>query len=227
MKKKDEIKEKLKTLLSISSVRTGLKLNSDTVERAYEAYIFGLCLQAVKNAGGLVILRGIISGDNPVPIIFRGAPGNMSSKAQDFCYAYCELKKKKIEIHMDVQYEGTSGASHEIDVSIFEHDSAEKVRISKRLPKTSKLVMIFECKFYTSSIPSADLGRGFVGLVKDCSANRLNAFVSNNASDNLKKYFSNKNNIEPFNDLDPSNKESEERFVRNIEQSLRKWQYSK
>lgn len=227
MSKKSELKRKIKKLLSIHSVRTGLQLNSDTTERAYEAYVFGLCTKAVKNAGGTAVLKGIITGVNPVPVIFRGAPGNMSSKAQDFCYAYCELKNKQFEIHVDVQYEGTSGATHEIDVSIFEHERAEKVRNSGRLPKTAKLFMIFECKFYMSTIPSADLGRGFAGLVKDCSANRLNAFVSNKASDNLQKYFTNKGNIEPFIDLDPSNRNAEDRFVRTIEQALRKWQFSK
>jgi len=220
----DEMKREIATLLRIPEVRTGLQLNSNTIERAYEAYILALCKKAVIEAGGNATLRGINSGDNPNPIVFRGAPGDMSSRDQDFCYVYCELNEKEFEIHLDVQYEGSSGASHEIDVSIYNSASAETVRNTRRLPKTNNnLLMTFECKFYTRSIPSTGLARGFAGLVKDCSSNRLNAFVSNNASQNLKKYFSNKNNLEPFVDLDPVNQSSEDRFVRTIEQALRKW----
>lgn len=220
----DEIKGEIATLLRIPEVGTGLRLNSDTIGRAYEAYILVLCKKAVIEAGGNATLRGINSGDNPNPIVFRGAPGDMSSTDQNFCYVYCELNGREFEIHLDVQYEGSSGATHEIDVSIYNSASADTVRSTRRLPKTNNnLLMTFECKFYTRSIPSTGLARGFAGLVKDCSSNRLNAFVSNNASKNLKKYFSNKNNLEPFVDLDPVNKSSEDRFIRIIEQALRKW----
>lgn len=219
----DELKREIATMLNIPNVRTSLQLNSNTIERAYEAYILGLCKKAVIEADGSAVLRGILSGDNPDPVTFRGAPGDMSSTHQNFCYVYCELNGKEFEIHLDVQYEGSSGASHEIDVSIYSSNNADAVRNSRRLPKTNGLIMIFECKFYTLSIPSTGLARGFAGLVKDCSSNRLNAFVSNNASLNLKKYFSNKNNLEPFVDLDPSNKASEDRFMRTVEQALRKW----
>jgi len=221
---KGEIKREITSLLQNSKVKTGLRLNSDTIERAYEAYILALCKKAVIEADGTAILRGIVSGDNPNPIVFRGAPGDMSSRDQNFCYVYCKLNEKEFEIHLDVQYQGSSGASHEIDVSIYSAQSANTVRSTRRLPKTNNnLLMTFECKFYTRSTPSTGLARGFAGLVKDCSANRLNAFVSNNASLNLKKYFSNKHNLEPFVDLDPANKASEDRFVRTIEQALRKW----
>lgn len=221
---KDEIKREITSILQHPKVKVGLQLNSNTIERAYEAYILALCKKAVVEAGGSAILRGINSGDNPDPIVFRGAPGDMSSRDQNFCYVYCQLNGKEFEIHLDVQYQGSSGASHEIDVSIYNSQSANTVRSSRRLPKTNNnLLMTFECKFYTRSIPSTGLARGFAGLVKDCSTNRLNAFVSNNASKNLKRYFSNKNNLEPFVDLDPANKASEDRFVRTIEQALRKW----
>uniref|UniRef100_UPI003FEE469D hypothetical protein n=1 Tax=Parasutterella excrementihominis TaxID=487175 RepID=UPI003FEE469D len=94
----------------------------------------------------------------------------------------------EFEIHVDVQYEGSSGASHEIDVSIYDHVSAEAVRSNGGLPRSSKLIMAIECKFYMPSVPNAALGRGFVGLVRDYPGTRLNAFVSNKASKNLNKF---------------------------------------
>lgn len=150
----------------------------------------------------------------------------MSSNTQDFCYVSCSLNGKKFEIHLDVEYEGNSGATHEIDVSFYDTDSADKVRSvrsTRRLPKANaKLIMSFECKFYTKSIQSVGLARGFIGLLSDCTKNRLNAFVSNNASDNLKKYLSNKK-PKPFLDLTPLSSDSEDRFIRVIEQELRTW----
>lgn len=223
MATKADIETKIDRLLTLGKKVLTLKLNSDTIERAYEVYIFSLCKKAVEMAGGTVWLKGMKSVGPKKTVIFRGAPGNMASDAQDFCYAECELNGKEFEIHVDVQYEGTSGATHEIDVSIYDHGTAAKVRTCGKIPKTNKLLLIFECKFYTRSMPSTGLARGFAGLVKDCPSNKLSAFVANNGSVNLKKYFSNKGNLEPFVDLDPSNKAAEDRFLRSIEQTLRKW----
>lgn len=219
----DDLKRKIDKLLKMSSRAMCLQLNSNTLERAYEAYVFSLCKTAVQRAGGVVTLCGINSGANPPTLVFRGSPGYMYSKSQDYCYAYCELNGKEFEIHLDVQYEGCSGAVHEIDVSVYDHAAADKIRETGSIPKSDKVIMIFECKFYDKSIVSTDEARGFAGLVQDCRGNKVNAFVANNGSDNLKKYFSNKNNIEPFTDLDAANKGAEDRFIRVIEQSLRKW----
>lgn len=223
MATKADLKLAIDRLLSISSVGALLNLNSDTPERAFEGYVFALCGKAVERAGGQAVLTGRLTGAHPATIILRGAPGHMSSDAQDFCYLNCELNNKKFEIHLDVEYEGSSKAIHEIDISFYDKASADNVRSKGTLPKTSgKLIMIFECKFYTHSIPSTSLARGFIGLLQDCNSSKLNAFVSNNASENLKKYMTNKP-AEPFVDLSPLRPNSEERFIYFVEQKLRKW----
>lgn len=219
----NDLKRKIDDLLQLSLNAMQIQLNSNTLERAYEAYVFSLCKVAVEKAGGTVKLRGATGSASPKTIVFRGAPGQMYSTAQDFCYAYCRLNGKEFEIHLDVQYEGCSGAVHEIDVSVYDHAAAEKIRQKKEVPKSDKLIMIFECKFYDGSEVSTNMARGFAGLVQDCKGNKVNAFVANKGSVNLKKYFSNKSNIEPFTDLDAVNGDVEERFVRVMEHSLRKW----
>lgn len=219
-----ELRDEIDRLFDISPVRSILVMNSNTRERAYEAYIAGLCSEAVRRAGGRATIRGINTGHNPSLIILRGALGHMASDVQDFCYIECDLNGKEFEIHLDVEFEGNSKATHEIDVSFYDKSSADRVRNTRGLPKTNiKLLMAFECKFYTSSLPSTNLGRSFFGLISDCSSSiKLCGFVSNSASDNLKKYFSNKK-IEPFTDVTPLNHDSEERFIRFVEQRLRKW----
>ena len=108
-----DLRNAVTTLLSLPAIPAVLQLNSATRERAFEAYVFSLFVKAIRQIGGTVIIRGIQSGDNPATVVFRGSPGRLGSQAQDFAYAYCVLGQKKFEIHLDVQYQGSSGAIHE------------------------------------------------------------------------------------------------------------------
>jgi hypothetical protein len=147
------------TLLNLPATKQLLQLNSNTCERAYEAYVLSLCMEAVQRAGGTANLRGILSGQNPNPIVFRGAPGSMASTNQDFAYVSCTLRGKRFEIHVDVEYQGTSGASHEIDVSVCDEAHCNAVRQINGTPKAdgSRLLMAFECKFY-ENVPGVRAG---------------------------------------------------------------------
>lgn len=223
MAAKAELKKKIDDLLALSGAHSALQLNADTMARAYEAYVWALCKRAVETFGGQAVLTGINSGPDPRPIVLRGAPGSMSSADQDYCYIDCTLGEKTFEIHLDVQYEGTSKAPHEIDISFCERDSADAVRATGRLPKSAKLIMAVECKFYTAAPPGIAQGREFVGLLSDFPNTRMNAFVSNRAAQNLGKYFANKSRIDPFTNLVPGDPVAENAFVYNIGQALRKW----
>jgi hypothetical protein len=218
-----ELTQAIDDILGLALAGRLLQLNANVIERAYEAYVFALCTQAVRNAGGTVVLTGIRTGPTPNPVIFRGAPGSMSSRDQDFCYVDCALGRKRFEIHIDVVYQGQSGANHEIDVSLCESDHPQDVRQTRRNPRANKnLIAAIECKFYEST-PGVALARTFVGLVKDCSPNRLNAFVSNQASPGINRFLSTTWAPKPFTDLTPLAPESEQRFISNLEQVLRQW----
>src|SRR3982750_2093187 len=116
-------------LLGLSVAQKLLQLNSNTCERAYEAYVLALCAEAVRRIpGGTAELVGIVSGTAPSIIVFRGGPGSLASRNQDFCYVACTLNNKKFEIHVDVEYEGQSGAMHEIDVYVVDAAHADAVR---------------------------------------------------------------------------------------------------
>ena len=219
----NDLRNAIDHLLQLRASRKLLQLNSNTEERAYEAYILALCCDAVRNQGGRVEIRGINSRTRPSTVIFRGGPGSMSSRHQDFCFAECTLRNKSFEIHVDIEYVGQSGATHEIDVSIYDAQAAENVRLTRRSPRTNKsLIGAIECKFYSSQ-PGVSLARTFVGLVTDCTSNKFKAFVSNRSSPGLERFLSKANSPEPFSDLSPLNRDSEERFVKCLEQVLRKW----
>jgi hypothetical protein len=127
----------IQDLLALPSAGQLLQLNSNTCERAYEAYIFSLCCEAARGAGGSVLLKGIRSGLPPNPVIFRGAPGSMASRNQDFVYASCALNQRRFEVHVDVEYEGSSGALHELDVSVCDEDHADVVRATNSTPRAA------------------------------------------------------------------------------------------
>ena len=222
-----DLRQAIDNLLSLTATSRLLQLNSNTCERAYEAYVLALCTEAVRRAGGTAVLTGINSGPNPTTVVFRGAPGDMASTSQDFCYVDCTLGRKRFEIHADIVYEGQSGANHEIDVSICEAGHAQDVRNSGRAPRTNKhLLVAIECKFYHST-PGVALARTFVGLVKDCSPNRLNAFVANQTATGLESFLSPAWAPKPFTDLTGLSPDSERRFVANVEQVLRQWAASR
>lgn len=209
-------------VLSNPAAQATLQLNSPTRERAFEAYIFSLLIRAVTQAGGNVVIRGIRSGANPNPVVLRGSPGQMSSRSQDFAYAECNLNGKQFEIHLGVQYIGTSNALHEVDVSIFDHDRAEQIRTQGILPRTGNLRASIECKFYDSKL-GVTLGRTFVGLLSDLGGLKVKSFASNGRSAGLADYFSKSDRPDPFFSLSPLHPDVSDRFVHSVEQDLRKW----
>ena len=217
-----DISDAVAQVLSHNAALTAIQLNSATRERAFEAYVFSLVVMAVRQAGGTVTIKGINSGNNPNPIVFRGSPGHMSSKSQDFAYAACELNSREFEVHVDVQYVGTSRAVHEVDVSIFDHDRAEVVRESNIIPSTRNLRAAFECKFYDSTLGVA-LGRTFVGLLSDLGGLTMKGFATNGRSFGLADYFSKSDRPQPFFALSPLRADVAQRFVSTLEQDLRKW----
>jgi hypothetical protein len=218
----NDFRNAIDRLLSQPGVISSLQFNSRRCDSAYEVYILSLCVEAVRRAGGNAVPTGINSGVNPSILVFRGGPGEMSSSTQDFCYIDCTLGDEKFEIHVDVQYEGTSGAMHEVDVSICAKSHCQDIRIKEISPKAKNLRMIFECKFYESSTPGVNLARTFVGLKVDVGSLELAGFISNTTTDGLKSYLSNRSRPRPFH-LKPSDHDDEELFIRNMEHDLKRW----
>lgn len=208
-------------LLGFTAARQAMQLNSTTREKAFEVYVLSLVAEAVRRAGGQFTTVGINSGNNPNPIVFRAAPGSIFSVTQNFAHIDCTLNGKRFELHTDVEFEGSSGATHEMDISAVEYFHADRSRQGNRNPRYP--IFIAECKFFSSSIPSIGLARALVGLLSDFYTKMGSAFVSNGATNNLKNFLSNKSRPDPFIDLTPLNRQTEERFIASIETKLRKW----
>jgi len=133
------------------------------------------------------------------------------------------LNDKEFEVHVDVEYLAGSQAVHEIDVSLFDHASAERVRTPpSSMPGTRPLRGAIECKFYDSSLGTA-LGRTFVGLVADCGSLVVKAFVTNGTSTGIANYLRAGSRPTPFFNISPLVPTAADRFVGNVDQLLRQW----
>jgi hypothetical protein len=213
----------INTALQLPSSGQLLRLNNQTRERAFEAYVLGLLVRAVRQAGGTPTTWGITSGQSPNIFVCRGAPGRLGSTSSDYGYVRCDLENEHFEIHLDVQYEGKSSAIHEIDVSIYESAAAERARQSQNFfPKVNKLIGAIECKFYDSRLGTS-LGRTFVGLVADCGTLRLKCFITNGSSPSLAKYFQPSPRPGVHLRVSPLRLSDETRLVHYFEAELRRW----
>ncbi len=189
-------------------------------EKAYEAYVFSLCLRAVRELGIVSILRGI--GGAPNPFVFRGAPGQIHSTFRNYGYAEFTLNSSEFEIHAGVEFKGTSDVTHELDVAIMRAAEANACRQQPNDPASSSLVGGWECKFYTGNLDKA-LGRQFLGLVKDLGSNmRLDGLCSNVASVQLRLFFKPRDRPHPHFILTPLDPSNENIFVNQLKGELRK-----
>ena len=219
----NDLRTAVTQILGLPTVPGILQLNSNTRERAFEAYVFALVLRAVRAAGGTAQLHGILSGANPNPVVLRGAPGHMASRAQDFAYARCSLNGREFEVHVDVVYVGGSGATHEIDISLYDRAGADAVRrAAGALPDTRRLRAALECKFYDSALGVA-LGRTFVGLVDDCGDLQTKVFATNGQSPALAAYFTKKSRRHAFFAVSPIIPRHRDRLVDVLDQAFREW----
>jgi hypothetical protein len=189
-------------------------------EKAYEAYVFGLCLRAVRELGETPKLRGIDAP--PRPFVFRGAPGQIHSRSRNYGYAAFSLNSEEFEIHVGVEFQGTSGMTHELDVCIMRAEDARACRQQPEDPPARSLVAGWECKFYAGRLPKA-LGRAFVGLIDDMGTNmRMSGLCSNSEHPQLRRYLKPQRRPNPSFRLTPLEPSNEAIFVNQVKGELKK-----
>jgi hypothetical protein len=215
-----DLQSAIDSLLAHPAGPASYQLVRTVEEKAYEAYVFGLCLRAVRELGVQPVLRGISGVPNP--FVFRGAPGQIHSRHRNYGYASFTLNRHDFEIHAGVEFLGTSGMTHEVDVCIMRALDAQICRARPNDPPAASLFGAWECKFYDKRLDK-DLARAFVGLVDDLGPNiRLAGFCSNRTHTQMRSYFHPKNRPEPYLLLTPLDAASESLFVWSLSQELKK-----
>lgn len=196
------------------------KLAHPVQGKVYEAYVFTLCLRAVRELGATHFLTG--AQGLPSPFIFRGGPGQIHSTSRNYGYVVFDLEGSTFEIHAGVEFKGTSGMTHELDVCIMRSDDANKCRDQPDDPPSASLVGGWECKFYAGPLKK-DLGRAFVGLMDDMGSNvRMSGFCSNSEHQKLREYFRPQRRPFPHFLLTPLHPSNEDVFVNLIKGELKK-----
>lgn len=173
-----------------SAVSPSLTSASDTSD-IFEAYIFSLILEAARVEGANIYFRNV-NGSSPSTFVFRTSPGYIFSRTQPYTHAVIDFPgKPMLETHVGVRVSGSSGVLHECDVAVLYQAEAETCRYNEVSPRSSKVIMAVECKYYANSIPLG-LARSFLGLDVDMSSQDC-FFVVNTSSTSAEKLLAKKN----------------------------------
>jgi hypothetical protein len=151
-------------------------------DNLFEAYLFALVIQAARQEGATVSFECINTG-TPNPFVFRTSPGYIGSRRHNYGYAVIAFPNcPNLEAHVGVRVAGSSNVLHECDISVMLQDEAVLCRRGPErvAPRSSKLVIAIEAKHYTTGLP-LHLGRAFLGLVRDFSADKVYFVINRDA----------------------------------------------
>lgn len=151
----------------------------------FEAYVFGLVLRAARREGASIRFENV-DGSLSSTFTFRTSPGHLFWDNRPYTHAVIEFPNRpELEAHLGVYVGGKSGVIHEADVAVVFRDEAMTSRINQVPPRSSKVVLAIECKFYSTNLPLS-LARGFVGLCSELTS-RDCFFVMNTGSASVEK----------------------------------------
>jgi hypothetical protein len=129
----------------------------------FEAYVLMLVIQAALEEGAQVTYRDVF-GNTPTTFVFRTSPGYIYSRAQPYTHGVIAFASKPaLEVHMGVRVVGKSGVLHECDIAVIEQAEAETCRRNYVPPRSTKVLIAAECKFYVAAL-KLSLAREFLGV---------------------------------------------------------------
>ena len=180
-------------LTAITGALASLPSNLTTASAGadvFEGYALSIVLQAAVAEGATVTFqnRDLLPCTSA---IFRTSPGHLYSEAQNYSHAVIAFPAISVlEAHLGVYLTGRSQLIHEADVVVLLSSEAAQSRANSVPPRSYACILTVECKFYADNISLA-LGRGFVGLCSDLSADK-SFFVTNSGSLSVEKLLTHK-----------------------------------
>ena len=154
-------------------------------EDIYEAYIWALIIQAAASEQFTVSYLNA-NQQTVSQFVFRTSPGAIYSSVHPYTFARLEYPGcPTLEAHLGIYVSGRSRVVHECDLAVLYKNEADTCRTNSVHPRSSKLVLAVECKFYSTNL-SVDLARSFLGLTEEImQSDRY--FVSNTSSNSVAK----------------------------------------
>jgi hypothetical protein len=209
---------------ALAGVPSANLTRASTGEDLYEAYVWSLVLEAASNEGATIRLRDRY-GRAPTQFWFRTSPSNIFSTAHNYCHAEIEFPRRpSLEAHIGIFVAGRSKVPHECDVAVLYKSEAEICRSSSVHPRSGKVILTAECKYYINSTIGINLGRSFLGLLNDIyTGDRY--FVATSKSASVSMLFS-KHNKEYELGLSPLDPHLEDRLRGSFEKTFRDFRSS-
>lgn len=180
---------------ALGSVTVPSLTPNSAVNDLYEAYLFSLVLRAARVEGANISLA-CIEGGFPSPFVFRTSPGYLNSHRHNYGYAVIQFAGcPTLEAHLGIRVSGHSSVLHECDLSVLLQAEADVCRNSRELvaPRSHKVIIAVEAKYYTTDL-ALHLGRGFLGLVRDLSAQNA-FFVINRDARSIERLLAHKKQL--------------------------------
>lgn len=209
---------------ALSSLPSTNLTSSSAGNDLYEAYIWSLVLQAASNEGASISLRDR-TGASPTSFYFRTSPSSIFSRTHNYCHAEIEFAGCPVlEAHVGIFVSGRSQVAHECDVAVLFKSEAETCRNSSVHPRSGKIILAAECKYYVASSIGINLGRSFLGLLSDVyKGDRF--FVATSYSRSVNMLLSkHKKDFELA--LSPLNARIETRLLGSFEKTFRNFRHS-
>jgi hypothetical protein len=201
---------------NLSSVSAG--------EDLYEAYVWSLILEAAANEGARITMRAR-DGNVPSAFWFRTSPSSIFSTAHNYCHAEIDFPSRPLlEAHIGIFVAGRSQVAHECDVAVLHKTEADVCRASAVHPRSGKVILTVECKYYINSNIGVNLGRSFLGLLHDIYSG-ARYFVATSDSLSVGRLFS-KHNKEYELGLSPLAPRLEVRLRGSFEKTFRSYRSS-
>jgi hypothetical protein len=173
----------------------------------FEAYVLTLVIRAARTENATVSYASR-NGMPATELLLRTSPGFIFSTAKNYTHAVLTFPDGRVlEGHSGIKVAGKSGVLHELDVAVLERAEAENCRRNNVSPRSSKVLIGVECKFYASAL-QLHLARAFLGLVNDLSV-KSPFFVTNTNSVSVEKLLSHRVRHGWEKDISPACKNTE------------------
>lgn len=208
----NQIQNILNTYNSFTSTLT----SSTRIDKIYEIYVISLVLKTLQNLGAQISIRDI---NNNVTnnLVFRLAPGAIWSPTNNAGFINFLYNGNEYELQNGVRIQGKSKVLHEADISIIEKDEAVNCRQNQIHPRSSKVKLLIECKFYGNNLP-LNLGREFLGLSTEFNG-RIKTITSNSSSDEIFNLIRSHRGTTNFN-ISITNKKNNDVFIKWMHKEL-------
>jgi hypothetical protein len=176
---------KIKNVLSLSV--TPNLTSSSRGDDLYEAYVWSIVIEAARKKGATVEFKDVSGNTVVSDYFFRTSPSELWWSTKNYCHAEIGFSNCPIlEAHTGIYVAGRSEVRHECDVAVVYKTEADICRSNQVLPRSSKVLLAVECKYYVNSNPGLGLARGFLGLREEIQReNRF--FIATSHSKSVEK----------------------------------------